>query len=237
MSSPASPRRTPRSRRSPAAGKRGRRDAVDTPTKVLDAAEAIFIDVGFAATSHRAVASRAGVNLAAAHYHFGSKEGLLGAVVHRRVAPISALRDVALDRLLAEPTPPSVEQVVEAFLSPLSDSEVGPELPSLIARLYGEPESIAKPLLEREFGDTAKRFVHALGLALPDVAEEEVAWRFHFVIGAMIHVLAFDRPPRVGASARERDEGLDRLVPFVAAGLRHGTGAAAEPVPPSETRR
>ena len=56
-----------------------RRDVADTRARILDAAEALFIEQGFVATSMRAITTRAGVNLAAAHYHFGSKEGLLGA--------------------------------------------------------------------------------------------------------------------------------------------------------------
>jgi len=61
----------------------------DTPTRILDAAEALFVERGFAATSVRAIAERAGVSLGAAHYHFGSKQALFGAVVDRRFAPVA----------------------------------------------------------------------------------------------------------------------------------------------------
>ena len=64
----------------------------DTREKILDAAELLFIERGFAATSLRAIASRAGVNLAATHYHFGSKEGLLRATVDRRMEPLNEER-------------------------------------------------------------------------------------------------------------------------------------------------
>ena len=66
----------------------GRPESAETQTRILDAAEALFIENGYSATSLRAVASRAGANLAAAHYHFGSKEGLLRACVHRRLQPV-----------------------------------------------------------------------------------------------------------------------------------------------------
>ena len=78
-----------------------RADSEETRTRILDAAEELFVEMGFAAASLRAIASRAGVNLAAAHYHFGSKEGLLGATVHRRVAPINEARARGLDALFA----------------------------------------------------------------------------------------------------------------------------------------
>ncbi|MGE4608973.1 MAG: TetR family transcriptional regulator, partial [Myxococcota bacterium] len=69
MSSPSSPVRATRRRRvKPAAGRKG---PVDTPTAILEAAESLFIEMGYAGTSLRAIATRAGVNLASAHYHFG----------------------------------------------------------------------------------------------------------------------------------------------------------------------
>ncbi|MBT5685956.1 MAG: TetR/AcrR family transcriptional regulator, partial [Gammaproteobacteria bacterium] len=53
-------------------------EPTNTQTKILDAAEYLFVEQGYAATSLRAIASAAGVNLAATHYYFGSKKGLFG---------------------------------------------------------------------------------------------------------------------------------------------------------------
>ena len=47
--------------------------ASSTRERILDAAEALFIEHGYAATSLRAITSAAAVNLAAAHYHFEPK--------------------------------------------------------------------------------------------------------------------------------------------------------------------
>ena len=74
----------------------------NTQEKILDAAETLFIEKGFAATSLRAIANLAAVNLAATHYHFGSKEGLLSAAIHRRIEPINELRLANLSQLEAE---------------------------------------------------------------------------------------------------------------------------------------
>lgn len=50
---------------------------------ILDAAAAVLGGEGYAAASTRAVAERAGVPLSSVHYHFGSKGGLLAAVLER----------------------------------------------------------------------------------------------------------------------------------------------------------
>ncbi len=214
--------------RSPADDRPARPESADTQARILDAAEALFIEKGFSATSLRAVASRAGVNLAAAHYHFGSKEGLLQACVHRRLEPVHEARAKGLDALVEGPGPdPSVRDILRVVLAPLASAEAPSTLPRLMARLYGEPDSLSRPLIEREFTPTARRFLAALGDALPHVAADELRWRFHFVIGAMIHLFAFDRPPDFGgAPAARPDRGVGDLIEFAVAGLERGRDGA-----------
>jgi AcrR family transcriptional regulator len=53
----------------------------ETRREILRAAGASFAASGFVGATTRAVATRAGVNVATLHYHFGSKEGLYRAVL------------------------------------------------------------------------------------------------------------------------------------------------------------
>ncbi len=55
----------------------------ETRRGILEAAEVCFATSGFAGATTRQVASRAGVNVATLHYHFGNKEGLYRAVLDR----------------------------------------------------------------------------------------------------------------------------------------------------------
>ena len=66
--------------------------SVDTKERILNAAERLFGEHGFAGTSLRAITKEAGVNLAAIHYHFGSKEALLLEALHRYAAPVNQQR-------------------------------------------------------------------------------------------------------------------------------------------------
>jgi AcrR family transcriptional regulator len=54
-----------------------------TRTLILDAAREVLGEHGFAATTTRAVAEQAGVQLSLVHYHFGGKRQLLAAVLAR----------------------------------------------------------------------------------------------------------------------------------------------------------
>src|SRR5260370_979036 len=51
----------------------------NTAARIIDAAERLFIRDGIDATSLRAVTREAGVNVAAIHYYFGSRDELLRA--------------------------------------------------------------------------------------------------------------------------------------------------------------
>ena len=196
-----------------------RSESRETQTKILDAAEALFIETGFSATSFRAIAKHAGVNLSAAHYHFGSKEGLFGAALHRRVEPLTRTREANLDRLEASGATPTVNEVVRGYLGPLCDVAPDSPLPSLIARLYGEPESVQQPFVIQEFSATAERFLSLLRNALPEVPADIVQWRFHFVIGSMIFLLSHERPPILFGPDDSAVGGLEQLIEFATTSL------------------
>ena len=64
------------------------RHAVTTGTRdaLLDATEALFSERGHAAVGIREIVDRAGVNIAAINYHFGSKSALYLETVRRAMA-------------------------------------------------------------------------------------------------------------------------------------------------------
>jgi AcrR family transcriptional regulator len=189
---------------------------LSTRDRILEAAERLFGEQGAGATSLRAVTAAAGVNVAAIHYHFGSKEALLAAVLERHVAPINRERLERLDALAGDAR---VEEILEALLAPaLAGSHADPELRRVAAILQSEPLETVRALVDEVFGEVTERFVAALARALPDLSRSELRLRFHFVIGVMLHVLS-DRIEIDGPRLSERAL-LRRMVAFLAAGLR-----------------
>ncbi|MGB8621965.1 MAG: helix-turn-helix domain-containing protein, partial [Paracoccaceae bacterium] len=77
-----------------------RRRAEARPDEVLDAALALFIRKGFAATKVDEIAARAGLSKGAVYLYFPSKKALLEGLVRRAVVPVaeSALGAVAAYR-------------------------------------------------------------------------------------------------------------------------------------------
>ena len=60
-------------------------DKIDRKELILDAAEILFSATGYDASSTRAIAAKAGVNIAMLNYYFGSKNGVYKAVLQRRL--------------------------------------------------------------------------------------------------------------------------------------------------------
>jgi AcrR family transcriptional regulator len=164
---------------------------LDTKDRILEVAERLFAERGIAGTSLRAVTAEAGANVAAVHYHFGSKEDLTRAVVLRRAEPVNAERLRCLDALEAEAGPdgPGVESILEAFFrAPVALWAEGGE--TVASFLLHEPVDRIQPLVMEVMGEVARRFLAALARALPHLPPEEVAERFQLVIGVLIHVLS-----------------------------------------------
>ncbi len=199
-----------------------------TRQRIIAAADTLFAERGFAATSLRSIAAGAGVNLAAANYHFGTKQGLLSATLRARITPMNEMRLRALDELEARPATLSVDKVMDAYFLPFVSGELDGSLPRIIARIHAEPEDLIRPLLEQEFLPVVERFAGALHPLLPHLDSDELRWRLHFAVGAMLHLLIFPSPLGVGAASAAGNESegavtaFSRLQQFVVAGLQQG---------------
>ncbi len=200
-------------------------ERTETQERILDAAERLFAARGFAATSLRAITSEAGVNVAAVHYHFGSREALLRAVIERRVEPINRARLERLDALESAGVAPRLETLLEAFLGPAVEAvRTDPGMARVTGLLFSEPAEHVRTLVMEVFREVALRFQAALERALPGLGPAEARERLGFVVGVLVHELAGHHPGLEGGppggAARGDGAALGRMVRFLAAGLR-----------------
>ena len=199
----------------------------DTKSRILDAAERLLAERGFAACSLRAITSAAGVNLGAVNYHFRSKEALVQAVFRRRLEPLNRERVALLDAHEARApgkTLPLTE-LLHTFLDPLLDGRHDVSgFARLLGRMYSEPSLDIHKMFRAELEGTIARFLPAFRRTLPYLPPEDLYWRLFFTIGAMAHVLAAGPMLRLissGACDPDDLEGaLSRLVHFTGAGLK-----------------
>jgi AcrR family transcriptional regulator len=203
----------------------------ETRTRILDAAEELFMQHGFEGTSMRLLTAKAGANLAAVNYHFGSKDALIEAVFRRRLDPMNTSRMAELDRLEKEAggRPLSTQQIIGAFvgasLRMIEDSKSGGRnFIRLLGRTYTDPQKPIRALIGQLYAPTMERFKSAFERALPQMPRDELIWRMHFMFGTLAYTLAATDTVQLIAGCKPEDR-YDarlleaRLTAFLQAGL------------------
>ena len=164
-----------------------------TRARILDAAEVLFGARGFSDVSLRDITDRAGVTLALASYHFGSKDALFEEVVARRAGPLCAERAARLAALDA----PDVTAILDAFFAPLFDKVSGGDSAAdpgwrayfrLLPRLSEGEAHLG--LLARHFDPTGQLFLDALAACLPGVDRARITRGFAMSLHAMLAVVS-----------------------------------------------
>ncbi len=133
----------------------------ETRREILAAASEAFAAAGYVGATTRAVASRAGVNVATLHYHFGSKEGLYRAV-------LEAAGRGTLPSLPPGDAAETVARIVEALFR-FGDERPGLARLALLDALAG-PEGGPGPGEERVAWAAEALRPHLDGVPVTDVA-------------------------------------------------------------------
>lgn len=197
-----------------------------TIERILDAAERLFARQGVGATSLRAITADAGVNTAAIHYHFGSKEALVEAVLVRRIAPLNQERLKQIERLEAAagegPVPPRA--LLAAFLTPVLAMQTelrerAVPFGSMFAWLRIESERGSGLRPHRHFEEVKARFAAAACRGRDDLGPDEAMERLDYAIGAMGHELVNQPSDASEAGQAEFFQRVERLLDFLAPGL------------------
>jgi AcrR family transcriptional regulator len=198
---------------------------LSTKEKLLDTAERLFGQNGYEATSLRQIIAEAGVNLAAIHYHFGSKEELLDGIIKRQAGPVNEERLAMLAEVEREAgtSPVEVVKILGAFLCPMARAaERRPEFVRVMGRVYAE--GLMEGVVRRNFQTVIDRFVPAMRKALPHLSQEEFLWRMHFMIGAMAHTMCgspdFTHVNELPSGFSRR---IDFLIRFLSGGMQAPT--------------
>jgi AcrR family transcriptional regulator len=203
----------------------------ETRTRILDAAEELFMQHGFEATSMRQLTAKAGANLAAVNYHFGSKDALIEAVFRRRLDAMNAQRIAELDRLEKEAggRALSPNAIIRAFvgvsLRMIEDArDGGRNFIRLLGRTYSDPHKPIRALIGQLYAPAMARFKPAFERALPQMPRDELIWRLHFMFGTLAYTIAATDTVHLIAGCKPEDR-YDarlleaRLTAFLEAGL------------------
>ncbi|WP_218190908.1 TetR/AcrR family transcriptional regulator [Enhydrobacter aerosaccus] len=196
--------------------------------QILDAAEKLFSKHGFYGVTLKDVAKLIGVHHTLINYYFEDKKTLFEAVFSRRAVITSERRLKMLDEYDRKAgDKPTVEGALRAFLDTDLDlytegGEGWRNYGALGAQVASTPEWGAE-MMDRHFDPVVLRLIGLLKKALPDCAEEDIFWGYHFVTGSLMLTLA--RTGRIdklsGGLCRSEDYAAvkERMAAFMAAGF------------------
>lgn len=205
---------------------------VDTVTRILDAAEELFAEHGFAETSLRTITTRADVNLAAVNYHFGSKKALIQAVFSRFLGPFYKLVESSLDshEKMNPDTILSIEDILRFVARAMANVTQGDRnrlaiFMRLLGLAYNQGQGHLRKFLQTEYRSLFKRVMALITKATPDLQPVERFWRFHFMLGAAAFTLSSMENLRAIVehdfdTKCTEEEVVGYLLPFLAAGIR-----------------
>jgi AcrR family transcriptional regulator len=103
-------------------------ETASTATRILDTAERLFAERGYAAVSVREIAGNVGLNQASIYNHFPSKQALYEAVLERGLRPI---RELLAEGGMSLLTPEQGDVLIERLVDQLYRT---PHLPKLVQR-------------------------------------------------------------------------------------------------------
>jgi AcrR family transcriptional regulator len=196
--------------------------------QIVDAAELLFSKHGLYGVTLNDVAKRVNVHHTLLNYYFKDKKKLFDAVFARRAHVTSERRMKALDEYDARAgAKPTVEGALRAFLDTDLDLYIEggtswKNYAALGAQVANTPEWGAK-LMDKYFDPVVLRLIGILKKALPQCAEEDIFWGYHFVSGALMLTLArTGRIDKLSGGLCKSDDFTavkERMASFMAAGF------------------
>ena len=205
--------------------------------RLLAAAEQLFADNGFDATTVRDIAAAADCNVASVNYYFGGKMNLYEEMWREQLRD---LRDVRLDSI-EEVMNRSGEQVAleqllksfaNSFLGPWVDEEKARRLMKLMAREMVDSRLPMEMFSEDVISPTIGAMQQALMKICPGLDEKQVPLIVFSIAGQLLHVIRlkgmFDHPPHADCYKFDLANAVDHIVKFSAGGIRAYIGDQGE---------
>lgn len=148
-----------------------RQDGNNTKALIIECAGRLIAEHGYAATTSKMICEKAGTNLAAVNYHFGSRDGLYIAVleeVHKHLLNIDDLNELLIDNC---PPLTKLEQFIDTLLTAIYSNNNWHV--RVWAREVINPSPFIYQILSKEaapkFIAASKIFSDATGLPLGDL--------------------------------------------------------------------
>lgn len=184
-----------RKKKASAAPRKG--EIPSTKDRILDAAERLFVRLGFKGVSMRLLTRESKVNLAAVHYHFGGMESVLRALFEKHIVPLNQERHERLDKCIVQDQDSftALQNMIEAYILPTLRYPASAKPPkSLFSRLQAQlsvdPSPEVRRVIDQGYDEIGTRFVRMLRVHCTHLSDHEFLWRLNCLYGVMFYTQA-----------------------------------------------
>ncbi len=215
----------------------------DTHARILSAAQKLFADKGFDATSVRDITTEAGCNVASVNYHFGGKDKLYLETFRSMLTVLRDRRLELMGELMEREPSPSLEEFVETFavimIEPLVGDSRGRMFLNLVSREMIAPRLPDGVLVSEFFEPMMERAAAGLTRVGPPLDEASARMCVMSLVGQLLHALKahhllaeLGRPDVL--PTRHSDQ-ITHFVRFSVGGIRACAESEAVEIPAEET--
>lgn len=204
-----------------------------TRKRLIEATARLFAQHGYNGLTMRSVAEEARANIAAANYHFGSKDAMVLEMLRERVQPINHRRLELLNQARNHNSVKhlSTYEIFHSLIFPLGEeiaknAKSRCSLAQLIARTFTEPVQFIEKMHHQFFSQIADTYYRELALSHPGIPSKEIYWHLHLAVSSMLGALAQHRRlydfTQGNCEENEVFPLIERLIQFVTHGFEQG---------------
>ncbi len=195
--------------------------------RLLEAAERLFCEKGFAGTSVRDITSEAKCNVAAVNYHFGGKENLYKTIVQHHLRNLRDVRLASIKKVMSEPDV-NLEKLLHsfaaAFVEPLIDQDKGDRFMKMMIREMLDPHLPKNMFADEVAIPTLNKLGGALMELCPNLNQKQAIMAIISIVGQLVHTIhlkkVFDTQHNIEIPVPAFPEMIDHIIEFSAAGIR-----------------
>lgn len=201
--------------------------AKDVRNRLLDVAEKLFSERGFADTSVRDITAKANCNVAAVNYHFGSKDKLYIEMFRRHMEKVFAKHKANIEKVMSSANP-TLEKLLEAITKTALEALAGADeripMLKLMVRESLNPQLKEKLVSLDILKDFLSQICEALMRLLPGLTHQRAMLCVYAIEGMVMHPMLFYDSYSELFFAVPVDELVKHIARFTAAGVREAAG-------------
>lgn len=197
--------------------------AKTVPERLMDAAEKLFCEKGYEATSVRDLTTAAECNIASVNYHFGGKDKLYKEMFRRHLKYLVKAQAQNIKNVMgsANPTLEELLKVIsQTALSPLKTGSSKGSITRLLVREILNPHLSEELIPQDIFAEIEKLFIESIAKLTPGLDFSDTIMARFFYDGVLTHALLFTEYYYKIYPDMTFDELVEHIVKFSCAGIR-----------------